>query len=120
MDASTFPSDADNIIYVGDKPFLNYVSGIVIQFTMHDEREVNIKARGNHIGRAVDVAEAAVKRFLKGTIEVEDVAIDSERARSKEGEEVHVSHITIRLVRSTAKQPLKHPLKQSRTGETLS
>lgn len=93
---------SDNTIFVGDKPFLNYVTGIVMQFTMYNEHEVIIKARGNQITRAVDVAEAAVKRFLHGKIRVASVAIGSEPANSKTGERVHVSHIDIVLTRTEA------------------
>ncbi len=90
---------SDNSIFVGDKPFLNYVTGIVIQFTMHQESEVIVKARGNQIARAVDVAEAAVKRFLHGKVRVQNVHIDSEPAQSKSGDHVHVSCINITLAR---------------------
>lgn len=90
---------SDNSIFVGDKPFLNYVTGIVMQFTMHNEHDVIVKARGNQIGRAVDVAEAAAKRFLSGKVRVQNVHIDSEPAQSKAGERVHVSCINITLAR---------------------
>jgi len=93
---------SDNSIFVGDKPFLNYVTGIVMQFTMHNEHEVIVKARGNQITRAVDVAEAAAKRFLHGKVRVRDVQISSDPAQSKVGERVHVSNIAITLERMEA------------------
>ena len=55
----------DNCIFVGGKPFMNYVTGIVMQFTTKDAKEVIIKARGKFISRAVDIAEVTTKRFLK-------------------------------------------------------
>jgi len=87
----------DNSIFVGTKPFMNYVTGVVIQFTTKDAQEVRIKARGKFISRAVDVAEISVKRFLKDQIKVKDINIDSEEFQNKEGKDVHVSIIEIVL-----------------------
>ncbi len=53
----------DNIIYVGNKPVMNYVLAVVTQFN-NGANEVLIKARGRAISRAVDVAEIARNRFL--------------------------------------------------------
>jgi archaea-specific DNA-binding protein len=90
----------DNSIFVGDKPFMNYVTGIVMQFTTKEEETVLVKARGKFITRAVDVAEVAVKRFLAGKIVVEHVKIDSEDITNKEGKDVRVSIIEITLRRT--------------------
>jgi DNA-binding protein len=90
----------DNSIYVGDKPFLNYVTGIVMQFTTKEERTVIVKARGKFIQRAVDVAEVATKRFLRGKVTVSRVGIDSEEIRNSEGKDVRVSVIEITLART--------------------
>lgn len=89
-----------NSILVGDKPFLNYVTGVVMQFTMHEESTVVVKARGKYITRAVDIAEVTRTRFLEGCVAVRDVAIGSENARSKEGHELRVSTIEITLART--------------------
>ncbi len=91
--------DADNSIFVGDKPFMNYVTGIVMQFTTHNQEEVIVKARGKYISRAVDVSEMALKRFLKDKIRIKDIAIDSEEVENREGREVRVSTIEITLER---------------------
>jgi len=50
----------DNSIFVGGKPFMNYVTGVVMQFTTKNAKEVTVKARGKFISRAVDVAEVAL------------------------------------------------------------
>ena len=89
----------DNVIYVGNKPFMNYVTGIVMQFTTKNADEVIVKARGKFISRAVDVAEVASKRFLEGNVEVKDIKIDSEEFENKEGKQVRVSTIEITLGR---------------------
>ena len=92
---------ADNSIFVGSKPFMNYVTGVVMQFTTKDAKEVIVKARGKFISRAVDVAEVAVKRFLKDQIEIRDIRVDSEEFQNKEGKDVRVS--TIELVLGSKK-----------------
>lgn len=90
---------ADNSIFIGDKQFMNYVTGVVMQFTTEHEKEVIVKARGKFISRAVDVVEVIVKRFLKGQVLAEDIAIDSEEFVNKEGKNVRVSTIEIVLRR---------------------
>jgi len=87
----------DNSIFVGSKPFMNYVTGVVMQFTTKGADEVIVKARGKFISRAVDVSEVAAKRFLEGQIEVKDIRIDSEGFQNKEGKDVRVSIIEITL-----------------------
>ncbi len=90
----------DNSIFIGGKPFMNYVTGLVMQFTTKDAKEVIVKARGKFISRAVDVSEVASKRFLKGQVEVTDIKIDSEEFQNKEGKEIRVSTIEIILKKS--------------------
>ncbi len=87
----------DNSIFVGGKPFMNYVTGVVMQFTTKDAKEVIVKARGKFISRAVDVAEVATKRFLDSKIEIKEIKIDSEDFKTDEGKEVRVSTIEIIL-----------------------
>ena len=87
----------DNSIFIGNKPFMNYVTGVVMQFTTKDADEVIIKARGKFISRAVDVSEVASKRFLDNTVEVKDIKINSEEFQNKEGKDVRVSTIEIVL-----------------------
>jgi len=87
----------DNSIFIGGKPFMNYVTGVVMQFTTKNADEVIIKARGKFISRAVDVAEVAAKRFLKDSIETKEININSEEFENKEGRQVRVSTIEITL-----------------------
>ena len=89
----------DNSIFVGGKPFMNYVTGVVMQFTTKNADEVIVKARGKFISRAVDIAEVATKRFLDGQATVKDVTIDSEEFENKEGKQVRVSTIEILLIK---------------------
>ena len=94
----------DNSIFIGLKPFMNYVTGVVMQFTTKDANEVIVKARGKFISRAVDVAEVAAKRFLEGQVEVKNISINSEEFTNKEGRNVRVSSIEITLARKEQPQ----------------
>ena len=87
----------DNSIFIGPKPFMNYVTGVVMQFTTKGAQEVIVKARGKFISRAVDVSEVAAKRFLDSQVSIKDVKIDSEEFTNKEGRQVRVSSIEITL-----------------------
>lgn len=91
--------DDDNSIFIGGKPFMSYVTGVVMQFTTKNAKEVIIKARGKFISRAVDVAEVATKRFLKDQLKLKEIRIDSEEFTNKEGKEVRVSTIEIVLAK---------------------
>jgi DNA-binding protein Alba len=66
------------IIYIGNKPFMNYVTAVAMQFTSQDAKEVVIKARGRYISRAVDVAEVVRKKFMAGQVDIKSINIDSE------------------------------------------
>ena len=90
----------DNSIFIGNKPFMNYVTGVVMQFTAKNAEDVVIKARGKFISRAVDVAEVASKRFLENSVSVSDIKINSEGFKNDEGRDVRVSSIEITLSRN--------------------
>ena len=90
----------NNVVFIGNKPFMNYVTGVVMQFTTKGSNEVVIKARGKFISRAVDVVEVVRKRFLKEhKIEIKDIKIDSEEFKNKEGKMVNVSTLEVTLVK---------------------
>ncbi len=91
----------DHVVFIGGKPFMNYVTGVVMQFTTQNANEVIVKARGRFISRAVDIAEVATKRFLDGQIKIADngVNINSEEFENKEGKRVRVSTMEIRLLK---------------------
>ncbi len=85
------------VVYVGNKPFMNYVTAVVMQFTTQGAQRVVIKARGRYISRAVDVAEMVRKRFLAGQVDVKEVKIDSEEFTDQQGKKRRVSTIEIVL-----------------------
>ncbi len=92
-------SSEDHIVFVGDKPFMNYVTGVVMQFTTHAAKESIVKARGKFISKAVDIAEVATKRFLEGEVIIKNISVDSEEFKNKEGKDVRVSTIELTLAR---------------------
>jgi archaea-specific DNA-binding protein len=83
-----------NHIYVGKKPVMSYAMSALIQLSQMGE--VNIKARGMAISRAVDVAEIVSKRLGAGTFFVKNINISTEQVKSTEtGEMRNVSSIEI-------------------------
>ena len=92
------PANVKNSVFVGGKPFMSYVTAVVVQFNTNKEQEVIIKSRGKFIGKAVDVAEVSKRKFLADqNIEVKDVRIGSEEFENKEGRNVFVSTMEIVL-----------------------
>ncbi len=74
----------DNIVYVGNKPVMNYVLAVVTQFN-NGAQEVTIKARGRAISRAVDVVEVTRNRFMAQS-RVKDIRIATEKVASDRGD----------------------------------
>jgi DNA-binding protein len=91
---STIP---ENVVYIGKKPAMNYVLAVVTQFN-NGAKTVRIKARGNTISRAVDVAEISRSRFLQDA-RVENIAINSEQLQNEDGTMSKVSTIEIQLTK---------------------
>ncbi len=90
----------DNVIFVGIKPFMNYITGIVMQFKNKEQNEVIVSARGKFISKAVDVVEVARRTFLKDeNIQVKDIKIGSEQFENKEGKRIFVSSIDVVLIK---------------------
>jgi len=90
----------DNIIFVGIKPFMNYVTGVVMQFQNKGQDEVIVSARGKFISKAVDVVEVARRTFLKNeNIQIKEIKVSSEQFENKEGRRIFVSAIEIVLVK---------------------
>lgn len=88
----------DNVVFIGIKPFMNYVTGVIMLFMTEKKDEVIIKARGRWISRAVDIAEIVIKKFLKEqNIKIKEIKIDSEEVENNEGRRVNVSNIEITL-----------------------
>ncbi len=89
----------DNVVFIGGKPFMNYITSVVMQFTTQNANEVIIKSRGKFMNRAIDVAEVTTKRFLDRQIEIKDIKTNSEEFKSQEGRNIRVSTLEITLKR---------------------
>lgn len=85
-----------NIIYVGNKPPMNYVTAIMAVLNSGNFTEVVLKARGNAISRAVDAAEITYRRFLTNA-EVKHIEIGTEAVTNEDGRKSNVSSIEICL-----------------------
>jgi DNA-binding protein len=85
----------DNIVYIGNKPVMNYVLAVVTQMN-GGTSEVILKARGRAISRAVDVAEIVRNRFIPEA-ELGSIDISTEEGSSMEGSSSNVSAIEIQL-----------------------
>jgi len=73
-----------NVVYIGNKPPMDYVMAVMTAFNMSDTNEVVLKARGRAISTAVDVAEITRNRFFKDA-KVHSVAIGTEEVTPREG-----------------------------------
>ena len=91
-------NNGENSVFIGGKPFMNYVNGVVMQFTTNNADKVTIKSRGKFISKAVDVADVSRKKILVNeNISVGAVKIGSEEFENKEGKTVNVSILEITL-----------------------
>jgi DNA-binding protein len=77
-------SKDQDVIFVGNKPPMSYVLAIITAFS-GDIKETTLKARGQAITTAVDVAEIARNRFIKD-LKVKSIAIGTVEMPPREGE----------------------------------
>ncbi|MFQ6129802.1 MAG: DNA-binding protein Alba [Candidatus Hadarchaeaceae archaeon] len=87
---------AENVVFIGIKPVMNYVLAVITQFNQ-GVGDVTLKARGKAISRAVDVAEIVRNRFLQG-LGVKNILIGTEEVQGERGA-ANVSTIEIVLGR---------------------
>ncbi len=71
----------NNVVYVGNKPVMNYVLAVVKEFN-NGATEVIIKARGKAISRAVDAVEVSRNRFLTDA-KINGITIGTEKMVSE-------------------------------------
>ena len=89
-----------NDVLIGRKPAMNYVLACITLFH-GGANEINIKARGRAISRAVDVVEITRRRFLPD-VKVKKIDIGTQQlASTEEGRSTptNVSTIEIKLVK---------------------
>ncbi|MGD0029087.1 MAG: DNA-binding protein Alba [Candidatus Bathyarchaeia archaeon] len=78
-------AEKSGIVFIGSKPVMDYVLAVITRLSASDAKEVILKARGQAITTAVDVAEVTRNRFLKD-LKVSKVAIGTEEMPPREGE----------------------------------
>jgi DNA-binding protein len=85
----------ENIVYIGNKPVMNYILAVVTQMN-GGTSEVILKARGRSKSRAVDVAEIVRNKFILD-VKIGAIDISTEEVSNKEGSNSNVSAIEIHL-----------------------
>jgi DNA-binding protein len=98
MECSIEMSESNSVL-IGRKPAMNYVLACITLFH-GGAKEVNVKARGRAISRAVDVVEIVRRRFLPD-VKVKAVDIGTQQLAPGEegGTPTNVSTIEITLAR---------------------
>jgi DNA-binding protein len=89
-----------NSVLVGRKPVMNYVLACITLFH-GGAKEVNIRARGKAISRAVDVVEVVRRRFLPD-VKIKQIGIGTDQVTLQEQQQsssTNVSTIDITLER---------------------
>ena len=74
-----------DVIFVGNKPPMSYVLAIMTSLSSGSLKEITLKARGQVITTAVDVAEITRNRFVKD-LKVIKIAIGTAEMPLREGE----------------------------------
>jgi len=88
----------NNSVLIGRKSVMNYVLACITLFH-GGAKEVNIKARGRAISRAVDVVEIARRRFLPD-VKVQKINIGTEQLQVEGSNAAsNISTIEITLTR---------------------
>jgi len=77
--------EKSGIVFVGNKTPMDYVLAVMTRLSASDAKEVVLKARGQAITTAVDVAEITRNRFLKD-LKIGRIAIGTEEMPAREGE----------------------------------
>ena len=94
----TETSGPRDIIYIGKKPLMAYVTSTLIQLS--NIPCVTIKARGMSIGRAVDVSQIISRKTENAGYSIGNIKLDSESLESQDGRTRNVSTIEIEVKRN--------------------
>jgi len=89
-------SEQTKTVIVGQsKPLLNYVTACITMFNSGAEHVV-LRARGEAINVAVDVAQVLKKRFVSN-VEISNITIDGENVVSRDGRQLNLPVLEIEL-----------------------
>lgn len=78
-------TDNADVVFVGNKPPMSYVLAIITSFSSGSSKEITLKARGQAITTAVDVAEITRNRFITD-LKVKNIAIGTVEMPPREGQ----------------------------------
>ena len=92
---------AENVILVGTKPFMSYMKSVNTLFRSKNLKEIEIKARGNNIKKAIDIVESSRRKFCHDlNLQIKNITLGTEQFTSKEDNKViSVSTIAIFLLK---------------------
>jgi DNA-binding protein len=88
-----------NLVRVGRKPIMNYVTACVTLFNSGND-EVMVRARGRTIEKAIDIVQMLKRGFLKN-VAILSIDVGSENVRRVDGTRGNISIIEITLARET-------------------
>jgi len=85
-------------LFVGTKQIMAYVTSALIQLT--DNNRLFVKARGNSIGRAVDVSQIIVRKMSSAGFSITDIEVGSEELSSRDNKMRQVSYISLEITKA--------------------
>lgn len=91
--------DVPNLVRIGKKPIMNYVTACVTLFNSGNE-EVMVRARGQAIETAIDTVQMLRCGFLKN-VNIQSINLGSEDVTRLDGTRGNISIIEITLSRES-------------------
>jgi DNA-binding protein len=88
----------ENVVFIGQKPVMNYVTACLTFFNIGGGNKVCVKARGMAISRAVDTIEVLRRSFVKD-LKIADIKIGTEELTGEQGRRSNVSTIEITVMK---------------------
>ena len=88
-----------NLVRVGRKPIMNYVTACVTLFNSGND-EVMVRARGRTIEKAIDIVQMLKRGFLKN-VTIQSIDVGSENVKRMDGTRGNISIIEITLSRES-------------------
>lgn len=91
------PKAEENVVLIGRKPVMNYVTACLTCFNS-GAKKVVLKARGRAISRAVDTVELMRRAFVKD-LQLQNINIGTEQLTRFSGQESNVSTMEITVIK---------------------
>ncbi len=95
ISVSQMSGERKTVIVGKSKPLLNYVTACITMFNSGAELVV-LRARGEAINMAVDVAQVLKKRFVSN-VQISNIVIDGENVTSRDGRQLNLPVLEIEL-----------------------